>query len=330
MKARMMKLAAVSTVVVLSIVSAISARGFAAEGSFDRTLKVTGPVELEVTTGSGNIDVRPGDTGSVRVHAKIRASNGWHDDSPDAESRVRAIESNPPIEQDGNVIRIGHIEDPELRRHISISYELEVPAETRLNSKTGSGNENINGIHGPLRAGTGSGSLKISSIGDEVEADSGSGDIELNSVKGRARIRTGSGSIRGTGIGGGIVATTGSGSIRLEQTAPGDVRVETGSGTAELSGVNGGLEARAGSGNITASGSPTGEWSLHSGSGSINVHLVSQVGFDLDAHTSSGHITTAQPITVQGTIGRGSMQGKARGGGVRLNLETGSGNISIE
>jgi DUF4097 and DUF4098 domain-containing protein YvlB len=163
-----------------------------------------------------------------------------------------------------------------------------------------------------------------------VEAESGSGDIELNSVKGRARIRTGSGWIHGTGMGGGIVANTGSGGIRLEQTAPGDVRVETGSGTAEVSGVNGGLEARSGSGSISASGNPTGEWSLHSGSGSITVHLVSQVGFDLDAHTSSGHISTNQPITVQGTIGKGSMQGKARGGGVRLSLETGSGNINIE
>ena len=330
MKARIMKLATVLTVVLLSVATVISARGFAAEGSFDRTLKVTGPVELEVTTGSGNIDVRPGDSGSVRVHGKIRASNNWRDESADSERKVQALESNPPIEQNGNMIRIGHIEDPELRRNISISYELEVPAETRLTSKTGSGSENINGIRGPLRAGTGSGSLKISSIGDEVEAESGSGDIELNSVKGRARIRTGSGWIHGTGIGGGIVATTGSGNIRLEQTAPGDVRVETGSGTAELSGVNGGLEARAGSGSITASGNPTGEWSLHSGSGSINVHLASQVDFDLDAHTSSGHITTGPPITVQGTLGKGHMQGKARGGGVRLSLETGSGNINIE
>ncbi len=330
MKARMMKITAVSAVIFLSVATAISARGFAAEGTFERTLKVTGTVEVEVTTGSGNIDVRPGDSGSIRVHGRIRASNNWHSDSADSERKVRALESNPPIEQNGNIIRIGHIEDPELRRNISISYELEVPSETRLTSKTGSGNENINGIRGPLKASTGSGSLKISSIGDELEADSGSGDIEANSIKGRARIHTGSGWIHGTGISGGIVAATGSGDIRLEQTAPGDVKVETGSGSAELSGVNGGLEARAGSGNITASGNPTGEWSLHSGSGSITVHLASQVGFDLEAHTSSGQIITDQPITVQGSFGHGHMQGKARGGGVRLNLETESGNIHIE
>ena len=78
----------------------------------------------------------------------------------------------------GTSIRIGHIEDPELRRNISISYELEVPSETRLTSKTGSGNLNITGIQGPLKADTGSGSVKISNIGNELEAESGSGDIE--------------------------------------------------------------------------------------------------------------------------------------------------------
>jgi DUF4097 and DUF4098 domain-containing protein YvlB len=328
MKARTIKVIALLAVSVLWAGTTISA--YSAEGSFDRTLKVSGAVELDVTTGSGNIDVRTGDSSTVRVRAKIRSSNGWHSDSADSEKKVRYLEANPPIEQNGNVIRIGHIEDPELRRNISISYELVVPGETRLTSKTGSGNLNISGIQGPLKAGTGSGSVKISNIGNELEAESGSGDIEADSIKGQARIHTGSGWIHGSGIAGGIVATTGSGDIRLEQTAPGDVRVETGSGTAEVSGVHGGLEARAGSGNITASGEPSSAWSLHSGSGTLTVRLAPQTGFDLDAHTSSGEITTSQPITVQGTIGRGRMQGKAHGGGVRLELQTGSGNIRIE
>lgn len=38
----------------------LSACAYAAEGSFERTLTVTGPVELTVTTGSGSITVRTG------------------------------------------------------------------------------------------------------------------------------------------------------------------------------------------------------------------------------------------------------------------------------
>jgi len=104
----------------------LAAWPFNAEGSFERTLSVTGEVDLNVTTGSGSITVRPGESGRVYVKAQIRARGG------DAEEKVRRLEASPPIEQNGNVIRIGRIEDRELRRNVSISYELVVPATTRL------------------------------------------------------------------------------------------------------------------------------------------------------------------------------------------------------
>ena len=69
----------------------------AADGSFDRTLKVSEPVSLDVRTGSGNIRVRQGDSSSVVIHAEIRSGHGgWGGDS-DAESRIRAIEQNPGL-----------------------------------------------------------------------------------------------------------------------------------------------------------------------------------------------------------------------------------------
>ncbi len=304
--------------------------GAEAEGSFERTLKVSGLVELDVSTGAGNISVRAGEAGSVRVHGRIRASRGWNMGFEDAERKVRQIEANPPIEQEGNSVRIGRIDDSELRRNISISYEIVTPADTRLNSKTGSGSETVEGIRGPLKASTGSGGIKISNIGDEVRAETGSGHIELDSVKGEVRASTGSGTIRAHGVAGGFVARTGSGDVTLEQTAPGSVKVETGSGSSELSGVKGSLVVRTGSGGIRASGEQTEEWSLHTGSGGVTVRLPANAAFDVDAHTHSGRISTDHPITVQGTIGRGELRGKVRGGGFRLIVLTGSGDIRIE
>jgi DUF4097 and DUF4098 domain-containing protein YvlB len=98
----------------------------------------------------------------------------------------------------------------------------------------------------------------------------------------------------------------------------------------ELRGVHGSLEAQAGSGTITAEGNPTGSWTVHSGSGTIRLTLASDAAFDLDAHTSSGSITVRQPVTVQGSIGRKELRGKVRGGGVAVEVETGSGNIEIQ
>jgi hypothetical protein len=38
----------------------------------------------------------------------------------------------------------------------------------------------------------------------------------------------------------------------------------------------------------------------------------------------------AQPVTVQGSMGRKEIRGKVNGGGVPVHVETGSGNIEIE
>jgi DUF4097 and DUF4098 domain-containing protein YvlB len=179
------------------------------EGSFDRTLTVNGAVDLNVETGSGRIEVRPGNSSSVRIHAEIRAHDEFFGG---AEARIRDIEANPPISQTGNSIRISIPKDDWLRRHVSISYELEVPQQTRLRAHTGSGSESVEGVHGP------------------VELETGSGRIDLNNVKGKVDAHTGSGSIEGASIRGPINAHTGSGSVRLEQTAAGPLEAHTGSG----------------------------------------------------------------------------------------------------
>src|SRR5712692_9451821 len=175
-----------------------------AEGSFDRTLKVTGAVDLSVSTGSGQITVRKGGAGTVSIHGTIRASNGWHLSDSEIESRVRTLEQNPPITQEGNTIRVGHVDDNELLRNISISYEITAPEETRLRSETGSGGTSIAGIRGPIEASTGSGNMSIENADAEVTASTGSGEIDLRNIKGNLRATTGSGHISGSGLGGSV------------------------------------------------------------------------------------------------------------------------------
>jgi DUF4097 and DUF4098 domain-containing protein YvlB len=313
------------TVAVLVCLPALPADA-AAEDSFERALQVSGPVHLELTTGSGNVEVRTGNSSQVHVTGHIRASE-WF--GANVEEKIKRLEANPPIQQSGNDIRIGHIDDPELRHNISISYEVVVPVETDLRMQSGSGDQRVEGIRGPLEVSSGSGGLKISSIGERVHAETGSGDIDINGVKGNVHAKTGSGSIDASDIAGAFEANSGSGRITLQQTAPGSVRVDTGSGGMELHGVEGSLEAKAGSGTIQAEGSPTGAWTVHTGSGEVNLKLPSNAAFDLDAHTSSGSISIDQPHTVQGSIGRKEVRGRVGGGGVPVEVETGSGDIQI-
>src|SRR5882672_6071374 len=140
----------------------------ATTGHFERTLKVSGNVDLDVSSGSGNITVHTGSSDTVYVSAKIHAGNSWLFGGGNAEEKVRHIEQNPPVEQVGNTIHIGRNEDRELMRNISIDYDLTVPAQTRLNSRTGSGDETISGLQLPLIAKTGSGNVTVENISGET------------------------------------------------------------------------------------------------------------------------------------------------------------------
>lgn len=303
----------------------------AIEGRFDRTLKVTGAVELEATTGSGSIDIRSGNTDVVEVHGVIRARDDWRGK---AEEKIRYLTDKPPIEQIGNVIRIGRIDNETYRNNVSVSYEIIVPPETRIQARTGSGGEKIEGIRGAVTAETGSGSIVLTDIGSDVVAHTGSGGIEIDRVAGEVEAKTGSGSIRAVNVAGAIRAETGSGGIRLGQTtaergATRSVEAHTGSGSIEVTGIDGALRAETSSGGIEASGNPGGDWELHTSSGSIRLQITSDAAFDLDARSSSGGIRVDQQVTVTGTMAKHELRGKVRGGGHLITARTSSGSITI-
>jgi Putative adhesin len=304
----------------------------ATTGHFERTLQVNGTVELEVSSGSGNITVHQGGAGSVAITAKIHGNNGtsWLFGSGNVEERIHKIEQNPPVVQQGNTIRVGRIEDRELTKNISIDYDVTVPPQTRLTSHTGSGDQMISGLQLPMTAKTGSGNVTVDHISAETRVSSGSGDLKINSVKGVLYAETGSGNIHAEDIAGDVFANTGSGNVEVRQTGGGSVKAQTGSGNIRLHGVKGGLRADAGSGDIQAEGEPTQDWRLGAGSGNITLRVPAQASFNIDARTSSGSLKVNHPFTMQGSVARNHIQGKVGNGGVLLDVHTGSGDIEVE
>jgi DUF4097 and DUF4098 domain-containing protein YvlB len=298
----------------------------ATEGSFERTLNVMGQVDLDVSTGSGNIAVRTAGASTVRIRALIRARDDFR---LRAEEKIKYLQANPPIEQTGNTIRIGRIDNRDYAQNVSISYELDVPPDTHLKAKSGSGNVSAAGLDGPVELNSGSGNATASGIGGEVRAQTGSGNIEIDSVRGGAQVNTGSGNIRALGIAGALRARTGSGNIKAELSAAGDVDVDAGSGDVEATGVRGALRARTGSGRLEIDGEPTGGWNVSAGSGDVSIRLKSNPAFDLYAHTSSGRVTVDQPVTITGTVSPKELRGKVRGGGPLIEVKTGSGDVRV-
>ncbi|MGP8173377.1 MAG: DUF4097 family beta strand repeat-containing protein [Terracidiphilus sp.] len=254
------------------------------EATFERNLTVNGRVELSVSTGSGNIHLTPGSGNQVHIFGRVKS--GWGG----SEERVREIAANPPIEQTGNIIRIGGRH--ENLHNISIDYEIEAPADAYL------------------------------------DAGSGSGNVTDDGIGENAKLNTGSGNIHATGLHGGFTVGTGSGNIYAEQTGQGDVKAETGSGNIELRNLHGGLHAETGSGNIKVGGTPANSWRLETGSGSVDF-WAGDAPLTLDAETGSGSIHTDREMLTQGSSDHHHITGKLNGGGPTVRIETGSGDIRV-
>jgi BlaR1 peptidase M56/Putative adhesin len=253
--------------------------------SFDRVLSISGGAQLFVSTGSGNIHLTRGSGNEVHIHGKIQVSHNG------SEEQARQIAANPPIEQSGNVIRVGQQHEQHWRG-ISIDYQIEAPAGTLL------------------------------------AATSGSGDIVDEGVGQNAKLETGSGDIRATGLQGAFEVKTGSGNITADQTGQGDVKAETGSGDIEIKDLHGSFRGQTGSGDIKATGTPSAPWKLETGSGNIEI-WAANAPLTLDASTGSGSVTTDHEMLVKGSLNQHHLTGNLNGGGPLVRAQTGSGDIRV-
>ena len=141
------------------------------QGTFEKTLQVSGPVDLEVFTHSGDVTVRAGSSGSIFIRGKIYVGDRWFGGRRDDD--VHAIEQNPPIHQSGNSVHIDYVN----YHNISVDYEITVPADTTIRSHTGSGDQILEGTRGNADVQTGSGDVKLSNLTGEIHLQTGSGDV---------------------------------------------------------------------------------------------------------------------------------------------------------
>src|ERR1700728_2937854 len=222
-----------NSILVAAVAALVPAAALAADGTFDKTLHVSGQVMLSVSTGSGYVHVNPGSDTEVHIVGHVHA-NGWGFRAS-ADDRVKQAVNNPPIDQSGNIITIGRHQD--WMRNISIDYDVTAPK------------------------------------GTELEANSGSGDLRLQDLGGPLKANTGSGSIEAGGFSGRVQLETGSGDIRAGLQASNDVKATTGSGSIHLQGVAGSLFAETGSGDIEIGGNPSSNWKLETGSGSVTLNV---------------------------------------------------------
>jgi len=256
----------------------------AAEQSFTKTINLRDRLNLAIVSGAGTIQISEGPAGRLRITGHVKA-NDWRP----TDDRLRDIAANPPIQQDGNIIRIGSAEQ---LAHVIIDYEIEAPA---------------NSI---------------------IQASSSVGDIFDEGVGLNVHFNTGSGNIHATRLKGSIDVRSKEGDIEVEQNGQGEVKVVSGTGNLELRDLQGTLQAATDAGNIKVSGVPGGDWSVHTGRGDVELTL-GRAACTIDAQTGAGLVHSDLRVErTSGTDPR-HLAGTINGGGHNVAVQVDEGEIRI-
>ena len=321
-----MRTAARLAVLLVSVAAPPAA--FAQRIPFERTLDIAAAATLEVSTNRGKIDVTTGPPGRIIVRGAATVRVGW-DVPANAEEIARRVAAAPPIEHVGHTVRLRIPSERDAQRAVTISYRVEVPPETRVQTVSNSGETSVHGTGATVDVRTQSGAIDLGSLSGPVQISTGSGAVTASAIAGALSVTTSSSSFAGSHLGSSFRARTRSGNIDATLDGGGDVDVQTGSSAITLRGVRGGLTVTTQSGRVTVEGTPAADWIATTSSSSVSFEFTKGQGFELDAESRSGSVTLTG-ANLSGPVTKRSAKGTADGGGPLVHIRSGSGAIRIQ
>ena len=191
-----------------------------------------------------------------------------HDDSPTARIEVHEVQGKPLlVSWDGSTLKISHVKDQDgsfwdsvkslaqdkARRRARVS--ISVPATTGINASTVSAEALINGVRATVKANTVSGVITLDDITGNVDANTMSGEIECHALEG---------DFKGNSV---------SGALTVQASRLGQVTLNTVSGDMTLDLTDGRAQIQS-----------------NSVSGDVTVRIPTGGGYDVAAHTATGHV----------------------------------------
>ena len=297
----------------------------ATDNTFDRTFSVSGPIRVELSNGSGNVDIRGTADGKVHVHGRV--TKGWTFWGS-SEKNIQDAVSSPPVEQRGDTILIG--KETSWLKNVSIDYQIEVPRDTEIDAGVASGGVTIDQVRGPVKCSSASGYVHVYRVDRETQLSAASGSIEVSGIGGILRVSTASGSVDITNVKGDIQATAVSGSIHIVNPG-GRVEASNVSGSINVTGANNDVRAHVISGPIEVAGNPSGNryWDLKTVSGSVDIRVPPNSSFLLSANATSGDIRTNLPVMIE-EQGKHSLRAHVGNSAGRVEVHTVSGGINVQ
>lgn len=273
----------------------------------ERIFSVTTAARLSLGNIRGSVDIRPGADGVITVKAEKLADTG------DAESTVVEMEQ----ESDGSVKVRTRFTDYWLgwifgSKPCRVNYTVTAPRSCALTVNVVSADVFIEGFDGGASLKTVSGDMTVRALNGSLDFDSVSGDMQVTDLVGDLRFHTVSGDINGERLAGAVRLNTVSGDIDFEEsnlpsvsasTVSGEVAVETGLGD--------------------------GPYSFKSVSGDLTLKVPTDAHFTAELQSLSGDLSVKLPVTST-TIHNGKRSVEAQGGGVKVYLNSVSGDMKIK
>ena len=273
----------------------------AAESRIEKNLELQPGGHFTVESEVGSVTV----TGASRPGARIVVTS----ERDDLESELEITFTNSP----GWASVTARRKNESFWSHgLSVHFEIEVPAATRTQIRTGGGSLKVSGLRGESNLRTSGGSIEVTGLNGNLQAHTSGGSIHIQEVTGDVHIETSGGGIDVEAVEGNLQAHTSGGGIHIER-------------------VSGYVEAKTSGGPIRATYSRGNKHGgeLETSGGSIEVAIDPSANLDLDASTSGGSVSSDLPVRVVGTISHSSLHGSIGSGGESLRLHTSGGSIHI-
>jgi len=143
---------------IIQLITLIAALGYsatslAAYGVFEKEYSIENTASIQISNGSGSVDVRGADVDQVTIRARISIDERFaRRDSYKANKMMLDLRAKPPIRADGDRIVIEQPKNNAQRRHATISYEILVPRDAQVKVESESGDVRVSGVSGPVDA----------------------------------------------------------------------------------------------------------------------------------------------------------------------------------
>jgi len=284
------------------------------EQKFEKTVNLARDGQVLVSNVSGDIKFLVWKEEKVKIEA-VKYSSA----SSEARAKENADKVTIEVTDKPGLVKI-ETRYPESGKwfggniNVTVNYTIWVPEQASIESKTVSGDVQVENAGGAVKVETVSGDVTVMGGKKSVYVKAVSGDIRVTGAEGDCELNSVSGDIQVSQVQGSVEAEVVSGSIKLE-----DIR-----GAKKVS-------AKSISGNIVYRGQvlQDGTYKFSSHSGEVKLYLPADSSFDLEASSFSGSVTTDFPVEVVGKLSGKTIQGKVGKGGAEVSAKAFSGNVEI-